>query len=75
MRILLAEDERELGDWLVRALGQSGFQVDWLSVIGTDYGAVTVAADSPFKSLKVALAAIIGLLLSVSTPYTPPPLT
>ena len=30
MRILLAEDERELGSWLVRALGQSGFQVDWV---------------------------------------------
>lgn len=31
MRILLAEDERELGDWLVRALGQSGFQTDWVN--------------------------------------------
>ncbi len=30
MRILLAEDERELATWLVRALGQSGFQVDWV---------------------------------------------
>lgn len=30
MRVLLAEDERELGDWLVRALGQSDFQVDWV---------------------------------------------
>ncbi len=30
MRILLAEDERELAIWLVRALGQSGFQVDWV---------------------------------------------
>lgn len=30
MRILLAEDERELGSWLVRALGQSDFQVDWV---------------------------------------------
>lgn len=30
MRILLAEDERELGEWLVRALGQSGFQTDWV---------------------------------------------
>ena len=29
-RTLLAEDERELGSWLVRALGQSGFQVDWV---------------------------------------------
>ncbi len=30
MRILLAEDERELALWLVRALAQSGFQVDWV---------------------------------------------
>lgn len=30
MRILLAEDERELATWLTRALEQSGFQVDWV---------------------------------------------
>jgi len=30
MRILLAEDEPELGTWLVRALEQSDFQVDWV---------------------------------------------
>jgi two-component system, OmpR family, response regulator TctD len=30
MRILLAEDERELATWLQRALQQSGFQVDWV---------------------------------------------
>jgi two-component system response regulator TctD len=30
MRILLAEDEHELADWLVRALAQSEFQVDWV---------------------------------------------
>lgn len=30
MRVLLAEDERELANWLVRALAQSGFQVDWV---------------------------------------------
>ncbi|MCW5651563.1 MAG: response regulator [Ramlibacter sp.] len=30
MRILLAEDERELAAWLVRALHQSGFIVDWV---------------------------------------------
>lgn len=30
MRILLAEDERELASWLVRALEQSNFQVDWV---------------------------------------------
>jgi len=31
MRILLAEDESELANWLVRALVQSGFQVDWVN--------------------------------------------
>lgn len=31
MRILLAEDESELANWLVRALEQSGFQVDWVN--------------------------------------------
>ena len=30
MRILLAEDEHPLGEWLSRALEQSGFQVDWV---------------------------------------------
>ena len=30
MRILLAEDERDLGQWLARALEQAGFRVDWL---------------------------------------------
>ncbi len=30
MRILLAEDEHELATWLVRALQQSDFQVDWV---------------------------------------------
>lgn len=31
MRILLAEDERELATWLVRALEQSDFNVDWVN--------------------------------------------
>jgi len=31
MRILLAEDENELANWLVRALEQGGFQVDWVN--------------------------------------------
>ncbi|MEO6032429.1 MAG: response regulator, partial [Burkholderiaceae bacterium] len=30
MRILLAEDESELAGWLVRAMAQSGFVVDWV---------------------------------------------
>ncbi len=31
MRILLAEDEPALATWLVQALQQSGFQVDWIN--------------------------------------------
>lgn len=31
MRILLAEDEAELATWLVKALGQNDFQVDWVN--------------------------------------------
>lgn len=31
MRILLAEDEPALADWLVQALRQSDFQVDWVN--------------------------------------------
>jgi two-component system, OmpR family, response regulator TctD len=31
MRILLAEDEAELANWLVRALAQGGFLVDWVN--------------------------------------------
>ena len=31
MRILLAEDEPPLANWLVQALAQSGFQVDWVN--------------------------------------------
>ncbi len=42
MRILLAEDERELATWLVRALKQSDFQVDWV-----DDGRLVGAASKP----------------------------
>lgn len=31
MRILLAEDEADLAAWLVKALGQNDFQVDWVN--------------------------------------------
>jgi len=31
MRVLLAEDETELGNWLTKALAQSDFQVDWVN--------------------------------------------
>ncbi|MGE5339515.1 MAG: response regulator [Gemmatimonadota bacterium] len=30
MRILLVEDESELANWLIRAMAQSGFVVDWV---------------------------------------------
>lgn len=30
MRLLLAEDEKELADWLCRALKQNGYIVDWV---------------------------------------------
>jgi two-component system, OmpR family, response regulator TctD len=30
MRVLLAEDEHALGEWLSKALAQSGIQVDWV---------------------------------------------
>lgn len=31
MKLLLAEDEAALADWLVRALSQSGYAVDWVA--------------------------------------------
>jgi two-component system response regulator TctD len=31
MRILLAEDDADLGNWLTKALGQKDFQVDWVN--------------------------------------------
>lgn len=31
MRILLAEDDADLGNWLTKALGQNDFQVDWVN--------------------------------------------
>jgi two-component system, OmpR family, response regulator TctD len=31
MRLLLAEDEASLADWLVRALAQNDYQVDWVA--------------------------------------------
>ncbi len=31
MRILLAEDESELGTWMVKTLGQNDFKVDWVN--------------------------------------------
>lgn len=55
MRILLAEDETELATWLVRALGQSDFQVDWVddgrlvrrSLKATQYDALVLDLGLP----------------------------
>lgn len=55
MRILLAEDERELATWLVRALQQGGFQVDWVddgrmvrrSLKATSYDALVLDLGLP----------------------------
>ncbi len=55
MRILLAEDESELANWLVRALEQGGFQVDWVndgrmvrvSLKGTRYDALILDLGLP----------------------------
>lgn len=55
MRILLAEDERELATWLVRALAQGGFQVDWVddgrmvrrSLKATNYDALILDLGLP----------------------------
>jgi two-component system response regulator TctD len=55
MRILLAEDERELATWLVRALAQSDFHVDWVddgrmvrrSLKGTRYDALILDLGLP----------------------------
>ncbi len=55
MRILLAEDERELANWLVRALHQVGFQVDWVddgrlvrrSLLATRYDALILDLGLP----------------------------
>jgi two-component system, OmpR family, response regulator TctD len=40
MRILLVEDESELATWLARALGQSGFVVDWVNAARLVAGAL-----------------------------------
>ena len=55
MRILLAEDEHALATWLVRALEQSGFRVDWVddgrlvrrSLAATRYDALVLDLGLP----------------------------
>ncbi|MEZ5704181.1 MAG: response regulator [Burkholderiaceae bacterium] len=64
MRILLAEDERELAQWLVRALHQSDFQVAWVddgrmvrrSVKATQYDALILDLGLPGLSGHDVLA-------------------
>lgn len=58
MHILLAEDEHSLGEWLSKALEQSGHKVDWrndgrlveLALGDTDYDALVLDLGLPGKS-------------------------
>jgi two-component system copper resistance phosphate regulon response regulator CusR len=45
MRLLLAEDEKQAGEYLVKGLGESGYVVDWVRT-GTD--AVHLAKESEY---------------------------
>jgi len=55
MRILLAEDELALGEWLAKALEQAGFRVDWLddgrmverALVDHDYDAMVLDLGLP----------------------------
>jgi len=55
MRILLAEDERALGEWLAKALEQAGIRVDWLddgrlverALVEHDYDALVLDLGLP----------------------------
>jgi two-component system, OmpR family, response regulator TctD len=58
MRILLAEDEHALGEWLSKALEQSGYRVDWLddgrlverALLDHDYDALILDLGLPGRS-------------------------
>jgi two-component system response regulator TctD len=58
MRILLAEDEHAMGEWLTKALARVGFQVDWVddgrlaecSLRGHDYDALVLDLGLPNRS-------------------------
>src|SRR5262245_61456652 len=52
MRILLAEDEHALGEWLSKALEQSGFRVDWVDDGGL---AERALADHDYDALVLDL--------------------
>ncbi len=79
MRILLAEDEHALGEWLSRALAQSGFRVDWVddgrladqAMHDGDYAAVVLDLGLPGRSgdevLRRARASGLNLPVLVLT--------
>jgi two-component system response regulator TctD len=56
--VLLIEDEKPLAEWLCKALGQSGFRVDWLadgamaqrSLEGHDYDVLVLDLGLPGRS-------------------------
>lgn len=58
MRILLVEDEHALGEWLCKALEQSGFHVDWrddghlaeIALDQSDYDAVVLDLGLPGRT-------------------------
>jgi two-component system, OmpR family, response regulator TctD len=58
MRILLAEDEHALGEWLAKALEQAGFRVDWVddgrlaerALVDHDYDALVLDLGLPGRS-------------------------
>jgi two-component system, OmpR family, response regulator TctD len=58
MRILLAEDEHALGEWLSKALEQSGYRVDWLddgrlverALLNHDYDGLVLDLGLPGRS-------------------------
>jgi two-component system response regulator TctD len=58
MRILLAEDEHALGEWLTKALAQSGYRVDWRddgrlverALVDHDYDAVILDLGLPGRN-------------------------
>lgn len=58
MRVLLIEDERPLAQWLCKALGQSGYRVDWLddgalaqrSLADHDYDVLVLDLGLPSRS-------------------------
>jgi two-component system, OmpR family, response regulator TctD len=64
MRLLLAEDEHELANWLCRALGQNGYHVDWVddgrlvegSLRQVNYDALILDLGLPGRDGRAVLA-------------------